>query len=63
MKFKPYATIKNFAQAIQRTAEADLPPTEDPDVSSDDKRRLALQLGATTERKKSTRHLEIKERK
>jgi hypothetical protein len=43
MKFKSCADIKNFAQAIQRTAEADLPPTEDTDVSSDNKKRLARQ--------------------
>jgi hypothetical protein len=43
MKIKSYATITNFAQAIQRTAKADLPPTEDADVSSDNKKRLARQ--------------------
>jgi hypothetical protein len=35
MRFKSYATIKNFSQAIQRTAEADLPTKEDMDVSQD----------------------------
>jgi hypothetical protein len=43
MKFKSFATIKNFAQAIQRTAEADLPATEATDVSSDNQKRLARQ--------------------
>jgi hypothetical protein len=41
MKFKSFATIKNFAQAIQRTAEADLQGTEATDVSSDNQKRLA----------------------
>jgi hypothetical protein len=43
MKFKSFATIKNFAQVIQRTAEADLPATEATDVSSDNQKRLARQ--------------------
>jgi hypothetical protein len=35
MRFKSYATFKNFSQAIQRTAETDLPATEATDVTSD----------------------------
>jgi hypothetical protein len=35
MRFKSYATIKNFSQATQRTAEADLPTKEDMNVSQD----------------------------
>jgi hypothetical protein len=35
MRFKSYSTIKNFSQAIQRTAETDLPTKEDMDVSQD----------------------------
>jgi hypothetical protein len=35
MRFKAYATIKNFAAAIERTKETELPATEVTDVSSD----------------------------
>jgi hypothetical protein len=41
MRFKAYATIKNFSQAIQRTAETDLPATEDMDVSQDKPKKAA----------------------
>jgi hypothetical protein len=41
MRFKSYATIKNFSQAIQRTAETDLPTTEDADVSQDKVKKAA----------------------
>ena len=43
MRFRAYATIKNFSLAIQRTKEADLPDKEDEDVSADNKKRLAKQ--------------------
>jgi hypothetical protein len=43
MRFKAYATIKNFSLAIPRTKEADLPDREDEDVTSDNKKRLAKQ--------------------
>jgi hypothetical protein len=43
MRFRAYATIKNFSSAIQRTKEADLPESEDEDVSADNKKRLAKQ--------------------
>jgi hypothetical protein len=33
MQFKSYATIKNFSQAIQRTAETEQPATEATDVT------------------------------
>jgi hypothetical protein len=41
MRFKSYATIKKFSQAIQRTAETELPLTEDMDVSQDKPKREA----------------------
>ena len=41
MRFKAYATIKNFALAIDRTQEADLPSTETDDVSSDKPKKAA----------------------
>jgi hypothetical protein len=41
MRFKSYATIKNFSQAIQRTAETDLPTTDDTDVSQDKPKKAA----------------------
>jgi hypothetical protein len=41
MRFKSYATIKNFSQAIQRTAETDLPATEATGVSSDKPKKAA----------------------
>jgi gag-polypeptide of LTR copia-type len=41
MRFKAYATIKNFAPAIDRTKEADLPDTEATDVSSDKSKKAA----------------------
>jgi hypothetical protein len=43
MKFKSYATVKSFSQAIQRTGEAYLSPTEHTDVSLDKKIRLERQ--------------------
>jgi hypothetical protein len=43
MKFKSYATVKSFSQAIQRTGEAYLSPTEHTDVSLDNKIRLERQ--------------------
>jgi hypothetical protein len=47
MKIKSYATVKSFSQAIQRFTEVDLPPTEDTDVSSDNKMRLPRQGNLT----------------
>jgi hypothetical protein len=41
MRFKAYATIKNFSQAIQRIAETELPATEDMDVSADKPKKAA----------------------
>jgi hypothetical protein len=41
MRFKAYATIKNFAAAIERTQEADFPATEAIDVTSDAPQRGA----------------------
>jgi hypothetical protein len=41
MRFKAYATLKNFSQAIQRTAKTEFPQTEDMDVSSDILKRAA----------------------
>jgi hypothetical protein len=41
MRFKSYATIKNFSHAIQRVAETDLPDKEATDVSSDQAKRAA----------------------
>jgi hypothetical protein len=41
MRFKAYATIKNFAPAIERSKEADLPSDESTDVSSDNATKLA----------------------
>jgi hypothetical protein len=41
MRFKSYATIKNFSQAIQRVAETDLPANEATDVSSDKTKKAA----------------------
>jgi hypothetical protein len=35
MRFNAYATNQNFSQAIQRTAETELPASEDTNVSSD----------------------------
>jgi hypothetical protein len=35
MRFKSYATTKNFSQAIQRVAETDLPDKGATDVSTD----------------------------
>jgi hypothetical protein len=45
MRFKVFATIKNFSLAIQRTnsKEPKLPATENEDVSSDNEKRLAKQ--------------------
>jgi hypothetical protein len=42
MKFKAYSTHKNFNTAIQR-AEADLPTTEDSDVSHSTEKKEAKQ--------------------
>jgi hypothetical protein len=41
MRFKLYATIKNFSQAIQRDAETGLPDKEATDVSSDKLKQAA----------------------
>jgi hypothetical protein len=41
IRFKAYATIKNFCPAIQRTKETDLPATEDTDVTSDKPKKAA----------------------
>jgi DNA-directed RNA polymerase subunit M/transcription elongation factor TFIIS len=41
MRFKSYATIKKFSQAIQRVAEKDLPADEATDVSSDQMKTAA----------------------
>jgi hypothetical protein len=41
MRFRAYATIKNFASAIERTKETDLPATEATDVSSDKPKKSA----------------------
>jgi hypothetical protein len=43
MKFKAYATLKSFNQAIQRAAEADLPATEDSDASLSNEKNAAKQ--------------------
>jgi hypothetical protein len=39
--FKAFATIKNFAQAIERTPKMDLPKDETTDVSTDKPKKLA----------------------
>jgi hypothetical protein len=41
MRFKSYAPIKNFAPAIERTKETELPATEATDVSTDKPRKVA----------------------
>jgi gag-polypeptide of LTR copia-type/Zinc knuckle len=41
IRFRAYATIKNFASAIERTKETDLPATETTDVSSDKPKKSA----------------------